>query len=44
MTLVDGKVLFDRAKYLADRKQAEEAKKKDAEAKAPKAKGGEGEV
>jgi imidazolonepropionase-like amidohydrolase len=44
MTLVDGKVLFDRAKYLEDRKKAEEAKKKDAEAKAPKAKGGEGEV
>ncbi len=36
MTLVDGKVLFDRAKFLEERKKAEEAKKKEAEAKAPK--------
>jgi imidazolonepropionase-like amidohydrolase len=28
MTLVDGKVYFDRAQYLDDRKKAEEAKKK----------------
>ncbi len=44
MTLVDGRVLFDRAKYLDDRAKAEEARKKAAEAAAkPKEKkGGEG--
>jgi len=36
MTLVDGKVYFDRAKYLDDRRKAEEAKKKAAEAPKPK--------
>ncbi|HVP91090.1 MAG TPA: amidohydrolase family protein [Terriglobales bacterium] len=36
MTLVDGKVYFDRAKYLEDRQKAEEAKKKAAEAPKPK--------
>jgi imidazolonepropionase-like amidohydrolase len=37
MTIVDGKVLFDRDRYLEDLKKAEEARKaKDAEAKAPK--------
>jgi imidazolonepropionase-like amidohydrolase len=32
MTIVDGKVYFDRAKYLDERAKAEEAKKKSAEA------------
>ena len=36
MTLVDGKVYFDRAKYLEERQKAEEAKKKAAEAPKPK--------
>jgi imidazolonepropionase-like amidohydrolase len=37
MTLVDGRVLFDRARYLEERAKAEEAKKKkEAEAKAAK--------
>lgn len=36
LTLVDGKVYFDRAKYLDDRAKAEEAKKKEAEAAKPK--------
>ena len=36
MTLVDGKIYFDRAKYLEDRQKAEEAKKKAAEAPKPK--------
>jgi imidazolonepropionase-like amidohydrolase len=37
MTIVDGKVLFDRDRYLEDLKKAEESRKaKDAEAKAPK--------
>jgi len=36
MTLVDGKVYFDRARYLEDRQKAEEAKKKAAEAPKPK--------
>ena len=36
MTIVDGKVYFDRAKYLDDRRKAEEAKK--AAAEAPKEK------
>lgn len=36
MTLVDGKVLFDRLRYLEERKKAEEEKKKDAEAAAAK--------
>jgi imidazolonepropionase-like amidohydrolase len=36
MTLVDGKVYFDRAKYLEDRQNAEEAKKKAAESPKPK--------
>jgi imidazolonepropionase-like amidohydrolase len=37
LTLVDGKVLFDRAKYLDDRRKAEEEnKKKEAEAAKPK--------
>jgi imidazolonepropionase-like amidohydrolase len=37
MTIVDGKVLFDRDSYLADLKKAEEAgKAKDVESKAPK--------
>lgn len=40
MTLVDGQVLFDRAKYLEVRKKAEE-KKKQEEAKKPKEKKGE---
>jgi imidazolonepropionase-like amidohydrolase len=36
MTLVDGKVYFDRTKYLEDRQKAEEAKKKAAESPKPK--------
>jgi imidazolonepropionase-like amidohydrolase len=36
MTLVDGRVYFDRAKYLEERQKAEEAKKKEAEAAKPK--------
>ncbi len=45
MTIVDGKVLFDRDGYLADRKKAEEAgKAKDAEKKAPKGETPGGEV
>ncbi len=45
MTLVDGKVLFDRDGYLVDLKKAEEAgKAKDAEKKAPKAETPKGEV
>ncbi len=45
MTIVDGKVLFDRDKYLEDRKKAEEAAKaKEAEAKTPKGKTPGGEV
>jgi len=36
MTLVDGKVYFDRAGYLEDRRKAEEAKKKAAESPKPK--------
>jgi len=39
MTLVDGKVYFDRARYLDEMKKAEEAKKKkEAESKTPKEK------
>ena len=45
MTIVDGKVLFDRATYLENMKKAEEARKaKDAQAKAPKDKSRGGEV
>lgn len=45
MTIVDGKVLFDRDRYLEDRKKAEEAAKaKEAEAKTPKGKTPGGEV
>jgi len=45
MTLVDGEVLFDRAKYLEDRKKAEEEKlKKEAEAKKAQEKKAGGEV
>lgn len=44
MTVVDGKILFDRAKYLEERKKAEEEKKKEAEAKAAKDKKVGGEV
>lgn len=44
MTLVDGKVLFDRTNYLEERKKAEEEKKKEAEAKAAKDKKVGGEV
>ena len=36
MTLVDGRVYFDRDKYLEDRQKAEEARKKAAEASKPK--------
>jgi imidazolonepropionase-like amidohydrolase len=39
MTIVDGKILFDRDKYLEERQKAEEEKKKkEAEAKQPKEK------
>jgi imidazolonepropionase-like amidohydrolase len=45
MTIVDGKVLFDRDRYLEERKKAEEAAKaKEAEAKTPKGKTPGGEV
>jgi imidazolonepropionase-like amidohydrolase len=45
MTIVDGKVLFDRDRFLEERKKAEEAAKaKEAEAKAPKGKATGGEV
>jgi imidazolonepropionase-like amidohydrolase len=44
LTVVDGKILFDRAKYLEERKKAEEEKKKEAEAKAAKDKKVGGEV
>jgi imidazolonepropionase-like amidohydrolase len=47
MTIVDGKVLFDRDRYLEERKKAEEAakaKEKEAEAKTPKGKTPGGEV
>lgn len=45
MTLVDGKVYFDRAKYIEDWKKAEEErKKKEEEAKKPKEKKNGGEV
>ena len=45
MTLVDGKVYFDRAQYLDDRKKAEEAKKKkETEPKNPTEKKSGGEV
>jgi imidazolonepropionase-like amidohydrolase len=45
MTLVDGKVLFDRAKVLEERRRAEEErKKKEDEAKKPKDKKSGGEV
>jgi len=41
MTLVDGEVLFNRAKYLEERKKSEEKKKEEAEAKKSKEKKGE---
>jgi imidazolonepropionase-like amidohydrolase len=45
MTVVDGKVLFDRDRYLEERKKAEEAAKaKEAEAKTPKGETPGGEV
>ena len=45
MTVVDGEILFDRAKYLAARKKAEEErKKKEKEKKKPEKKRPEGEV
>lgn len=45
MTLVDGKVYFDRAKYIEDWKKAEEErKKKEEEAQKPKEKKNGGEV